>query len=109
MGVTISVQSNVIPLDVAIARMEQVEAIIEKFAGLIEAEAKTLVPVRTGRLRDEIHTVLNGLVADIISDTPYSVYVEYGSQGRPSHPFMRPAIEAYADEFVRAIAEAMGG
>jgi HK97 gp10 family phage protein len=111
MSVSISIQSNVSPIDATIARLEQIEAIVEKYAGLIEEEAKTLVPVRTGALRDSITTHLNGLVAEVTAGEglTYGHLIEYGTRGRPAQPYLRPAIEAYADEFVRAIAAAVGG
>ena len=102
---TVSTES----LDAIIARMERLDQVVSKFAALIEERAKQLVPVVTGRLQREIHTELNGMVADIISDTPYAVPVEYGTHNRPAKPYMRPAIEAYAAEFVAAITAALGG
>jgi HK97 gp10 family phage protein len=109
MSVTISTQANLGPLDAAIARLEQLDAIVAKYAGLIEERAKTLVPIKTGALHDSIVTELHGLVADIVAGAglSYAVPVEYGSHGRAARPFMRPAIEAYADEFARAIIAAV--
>jgi HK97 gp10 family phage protein len=111
MSVTISIQSNVTPLDAAIEHMERIEEIVSHYAGLIEERAKTLVPVKTGALRASITTHLNGLVAEVTAGEglSYAVVVEYGGHNRPSQPFMRPAIEAYADEFVRAIIAVVGG
>jgi HK97 gp10 family phage protein len=111
MSVTISIQSNVTPLDVAIARMERIEEIVAKYAGMIEERAKTLVPVVTGSLRDSITTHLNGLVAEIVAGEglDYAVIIEYGAHNRPAKPYLRPAAEEYTEEFVRAITEAMGG
>jgi HK97 gp10 family phage protein len=111
MSVSISIQPNVSPIDATIARLEQIEAIVAKYAGLIEEEAKTLVPVRTGALRDSIVTHLNGLVAEITAGEglSYAHLIEYGTRGRPAQPYLRPAAEKYADEFAREIAAALGG
>ena len=111
MSVSISAQANLGPLDAAIQRLEQLDAIVAHYAGLIEERAKTLVPVRTGALRDSITTHLNGLVAEITGGEglTYAHLIEYGTRGRPAQPYLRPAIEAYADEFVRAITQALGG
>jgi HK97 gp10 family phage protein len=106
-GVTTTVSTE--SIDALILRMATIPAIIATFADLIEQEAKRLAPVKTGALRDEIHTVLSEMAADIISDMPYSAVQEYGGGHTPSHPFLRPATERYAAAFVAAIQAAVNG
>lgn len=77
------------------------EALLENGATVAE-EAKSRVPVDTGRLRDSIHVEQKGadkvrIVADAKSEDGYHYgrLVEYGPHGKP---FMRPALAAKREE-----------
>ncbi len=96
-------------LDALIARMEKVDALIERYAGLVEAAAKRFAPVDTGALRDNIRTELHGMSAEIISDVPYAVYQEYGTARQPGTPFMRPAMEQHREPFLNDLRAILGG
>lgn len=69
-------------------------------------KAKSLVPVRTGRLRDTIEAVQYEDGAALIADTPYAASVEYLDR-----PYLRPAakntgpIVAEARKYFKTIAE----
>ncbi len=105
---------------------------VEEAAGLIEEEAKTIVPVDTGNLRDHIHTeqVINqperqvlavmavysagktGSGIDYGFDPPYARRIELGffgpdKLGRVYHqaaqPYMRPAFDQKKAEAAQAI------
>lgn len=91
-------------LDIYIARLERVDALIVKYAALIEAEAKRLARVKTGEMRDEIHTVLSEMAAEVISSTDHSAANEYGTARMAAHPFMRPAFERYGPAFLAELA-----
>lgn len=58
--------------------------------------ARSLAPVRTGKLRESIHAavVADGVV--IGSDLPYALPVEFGSEDTPAQPYLLPAIYAAA-------------
>jgi HK97 gp10 family phage protein len=98
-------------LDAMIARVEHLDAIVAKYAALIEARAKQLVPVLTGALRDSITTHLEGLAAEIVAGEglDYAAIIEYGGYNRPAKPYIRPATEEYVAAFVAEIWAAMGG
>jgi HK97 gp10 family phage protein len=57
-------------------------------------DAKRLVPVDTGMLRDSIE---EGQVAHgvwmLIAAMPYAAYVEYGTSRMAAQPYMNPALE----------------
>lgn len=64
----------------------------------IEARAKDLCPVDTGRLRSSITSALeeegDTIVAVIGTDVEYAPFIEFGTQRMEAQPFLVPA--AYA-------------
>lgn len=64
----------------------------------VEARAKRLCPVDTGRLRASItHAVERdavGLVGVVGTDVDYGVYVEIGTSRAGAQPYLRPALAA---------------
>ncbi len=69
--------------------------------------ARSLVPVRTGQLRDSIGAVSTGkggLEWALIASTPYALYVELGTSRQPAQPYMRPAVELVMREVPRIVA-----
>lgn len=75
---------------------KDVEMVLEANAREIEAEAKRLAPVDTGKLRQSIKAIkLGKLTFKIMSNStglaPYDVYVEYGTRFQRKQPFMFPA------------------
>lgn len=111
------------------AARQGLKAGVSEAAGLFEAEAKDLVPVLTGNLRDHIHTetvtdtdeVQTLAVTPVEAaanpygfDPPYARRIELGfvgtdSLGRHYHqaaqPYMAPAFENKRDEAQTAIKE----
>ena len=68
---------------------------LRMIAAMIEAEAKRLCPVDTGRLRASItHVVDEGrLIAMAGSDVLYAIFVEMGTIKMSAQPYLRPALE----------------
>lgn len=73
-------------------------------------DAKTKVPVRTGRLRDSITLIAESPFQYIVkagSDTKtgayYAPYVEFGTRKMAPRPFMRPAAEKARDYVEREL------
>lgn len=64
----------------------------------IEANAKRMCPVDTGRLRASIGRALDrdgrGLVGVVGTDVDYAPYVELGTSRAGAQPFLRPALAA---------------
>ena len=57
----------------------------------IAASARQLAPVRTGKLRDGIIVIEGSNQTEIVSQAPYSLFVEFGTSRTPAQPFLRPA------------------
>lgn len=64
----------------------------------VEATAKRLCPVDTGRLRASITHAIDrdsrGLVGVVGTDVDYAPYVELGTSKAPAQPYLRPALAA---------------
>ena len=59
---------------------------------LVEAEAKKLCPVDTGKLRASITPVIESWAAGYIgTNTEYAPYVEFGTRKMTAQPFLEPA------------------
>jgi HK97 gp10 family phage protein len=110
-GVVVTVDLSAI--DALIATLTaKVEALIEKYLVLIEDDAKHLVPVDTGALRDSITHTLEAMAGEVTAgnDTvTYAQYVEYGTSRAAAQPFMRPSFERYAPSFLAELQAMIGG
>ena len=68
--------------------------LVNKALLIVEAEAKALVPVNLGNLRDSIHPEIkiNGesIIGRIYTQTSYAAYVEFGTgiKGNGTYPYM---------------------
>lgn len=68
------------------------EKLVQKTALRIEAEAKKLCPVDTGRLRASIATQrLGPATYGVGTGVEYAPYVEFGTRKMSAQPFLRPA------------------
>ena len=56
-------------------------------------DAKTLVAVDTGELKESIHASGKDNGAVIVAGTDHAAHQEWGTSKMPAHPFMRPAID----------------
>jgi len=65
-----------------------------EIAQSVQADAKSTVPVRTGRLRDSItaEEIKDGAV--VYTELHYAPVVEYGGHGSPPRPYLTPAAES---------------
>lgn len=104
MSITIVVRSNKLPLLNMQARA-RAEAAVAKAAYDIEGQAKTVVPVDTGNLKNSIQTEAgdSDLTKYVGPHTDYAVYVEYGTYKTRAQPYMRPAAEQVAPGFIAAM------
>ncbi len=78
---------------------------------MIEADAKRLVAVDTGRLRASITNQVRQITRDVIegrigSNLSYSAYQELGTSKMPAQPYLRPALEKNFPKIVRMIRRA---
>jgi len=75
----------------------------------MEALAKSIVPVRTGFLRDSIfHDIVeSNLGFDFGAKANYAQYVEFGTRFQRAQPFIRPALEANQEKLIHVILKEM--
>ena len=79
---------------------------------LVEAEAKKLCPVDTGKLRASITPVIESWAAGYVgTNTHYAPHVEYGTRKMDAQPFLEPAFlegkKQASKVFGRAVARAI--
>lgn len=90
-------------LRIAARLPEAVSAIVRKAAYDIEAHAKSIVPVDTGKLKNSITSEFPSQTKAIIAPhTDYAAYVEFGTRRQRAQPYMRPAAEKVAPAFIEA-------
>ncbi len=70
----------------------------------IEADAKLLCPVDTGRLSQSIHTSFDlanqGYIAKVGTNVEYCEAVEFGTIYQHSQPYMIPAFNKWKPKFI---------
>lgn len=74
----------------------EVEKGIDRAAAYAVKQAKTLVPVDTGKLKASIkattHVVGDKAISQISASMDYAAAVELGTRHQKAQPFLRPAI-----------------
>lgn len=88
--------------------VDELDALIDSGAKLVEDTAVTLVSVRTGRLKSTIHIEETGRPMERIvraggDEAPYAPHVEYGTYKMAARSFMRAAAEARGPEIAEMI------
>lgn len=75
----------------------------------IEATAKQLCPVDTGRLRSSIHHEITafGFNATVGTNVEYAPFIEFGTARQRAQPYLFPAAEAERTAFLRNIKAAL--
>lgn len=79
---------------------EKIKKVYMRAAMIAVREARSIVPVRTGKLRDAIFadygdpTKPNVLVGVNYRKAPHAHLVEFGTVKTPAHPYFRPAVTA---------------
>ena len=75
--------------------------IVQGFGFAVEGLAKGFAPVDTGWLRDSLQTtMIEQALARVQSDADYDIYQELGTYKMAAHPFLSPAIESVASQFL---------
>ena len=88
------------------------EEAIKKCVLIVEADAKRMCAVDTGRLRASITNVILKIAEGIYqgrigSNVEYAPYVALGTSKMPAQPYLRPAIEKNWDRIQRIIRRAV--
>jgi HK97 gp10 family phage protein len=81
-----------------------VRDIVRKAAFDVEANAKNVVPVDTGNLKNSIDVEMESDTTAVIGPhTEYAAYVEFGTMNMPAQPYMTPAAEAVKPAYMEAM------
>ena len=80
------------------------EVAVAKSAFDLQAIAQSIVPVKTGNLKNSLDVELAGLSAFIGPTVNYGAYVELGTHKMTPRPYMTPATDAVEPTFIEAIA-----
>lgn len=81
---------------------------IAKTAHDIEADAKILVPVDTGFLKNSISSDIGELEAEVGPTAHYGGYVEEGTSRQSPQPYLRPAFDRRKEGLVKALDQIIG-
>jgi len=84
-------------------------AIIAKTTLDIEADAKKIVPVDTGNLKNSITSDIDGPHGEVGPTASYGAYVEYGTARMAPQPYMGPAADKRIKIMNRAVDKLIGG
>ena len=82
--------------------------------GLIHRHAATIVPVRTGRLKNSLFWDAdyerqgNTIVGAVGTNVEYAPYVEFGTRRMSARPYLRPAVENNANAINSIFASEIG-
>ena len=92
--------------------VEELDALVDSTAKLVWDTAVTLVPIRTGRLKNSIRVEETGQPMERLvrvggDQAPYAPCVEYGTYKMAAQNFMRASAEARGPEIERLILEGM--
>lgn len=102
MKVVARLESNRLP-ELSAMLQARAEQIVAKAAYDVEAEAKTVVPVDTGNLKNSIATdIVKPLEAVVGTGVEYAEFVEYGTSRMAAQPYMTPAAEVVKPAWHRA-------
>jgi len=75
--------------------------IVRGFGFAIEGYAKSFAPVDTGWLRDSLQSFMVDVsTVRVQSDAEYDIYQELGTYKMAAHPFLAPASETVASQFL---------
>lgn len=76
----------------------------------IEREAKKIVPVDTGRLKNSIKTQqIEENEVEVGTNVEYAVDVEFGSPNRRPKPYLFPALDIVKPKLLKDLAALIGG
>ena len=87
--------------------------VAEKGAEMVAADARRMVPVKTGALKKSIRVSKSKFKdgGHIVSmgggDQYYGSFVELGAAGKSAHPFLRPALARNKGKIRKMFREAM--
>lgn len=73
----------------------QADNAVKSYCDSAQAFARSIVPVRTGHLKESITVAATGLLEyEVFTDVEYARFVEWGTRFMRAQPFMTPAAQA---------------
>lgn len=97
----------------AMMQLNEVKAVVKKHAGKLQRTAKRRAVFTkgysTGNLKRNITLGIedSGLTGRVKADVDYSGYVEKGTRKMSAQPFMEPAKDEVAPDFIKDLQEVM--
>jgi HK97 gp10 family phage protein len=91
---------------IALTLDARITAALRAGAEAVEQDARSRVPVASGRLRDAIHTEVEGDDVYVIAgddDVFYGHLIEHGTSRVPARPFLVPALEAKRESILGSV------
>ena len=90
---------------------QRVQQVLQNGAVRLAERAREIVPVRTGHLLASIRVELGEHVeaevafspVQVIAETPYASFVEFGTSRMDPQPFLRPAAEEIEPEILEEV------
>ncbi len=80
---------------------------LASWAADVKAQARKLVPVKTGYLQSTIYAKISEWVAEIGAEATYALFVELGTRHMQAHPYLYPAIQEHLPRLEQIILEAL--
>ena len=98
------------PAAISAQALTNAEQAVVKTLSDINGQAKQLVRVDTGNLKNSISTEMESRLAGTTGarDVLYAIYQEYGTYKMSGKPYMRPAAEQARPAFVAAMRQILG-
>lgn len=89
---------------------ELAEEVKDAVAAAAKAIADKAKQNTKGKLQQSVTAEISddGMSATISANEPYAVYVEYGTEKMKAEPFMNPAFEEHAPQFINALKKTIG-
>jgi HK97 gp10 family phage protein len=84
-----------------------VNRVLVSWAEEVKAEAKRVVPVKTGYLRSTIYAVVREWVVNVGADAAYALFVELGTRYMQARPYLYSAVQKYLPDLQNLIREAI--
>ena len=94
--------------NLAPAVRREVAAFVHSHAEETAQDAQRRAPVRTGELRDGIkHERRGEMEAEVVSEAPHSIFVNYGTSKQAANPFFSAAVDMAATRWYPGLAAAI--
>jgi HK97 gp10 family phage protein len=92
----------------SVAQSDIIRTAVMDGAYITEREAKRIVPVDTGNLKNSIRSEIDEVTHSFVSavtgtNVEYAPYVELGTSRQSAKPYLRPAQDTQVDQIKRAI------